>query len=340
MRDSDPRLPNGPGGSREIRDFDQLAQLFSHWNGQFEQVSRGAFAGTIQVVSGRRLQAHYAKSNQVIRVRGREHAEMVGFHLVGAGGASCLWQGRRLDVGSVVVRGSQSSADHLTSKPVDSRHLSIPEATFRIAVMQELGFDPGPISWRALRPRPDLFAALAVAHSHMLHDRIDSIGPSNVANEDACLSAVINLLYPIQNNSTSANRRYRDSLACRAEDVMRHQLSQPLTEVDLCRVLNVTGRTLRLAMKERFGMGPMAYLQTLRLNAAREALKNQLHQQRPVETVAHQFGFFHLGKFANYYQRLFGESPSETHRLHQRRPVSVRSAATSRDGDRLFSAVP
>jgi transcriptional regulator GlxA family with amidase domain len=56
----------------------------------------------------------------------------------------------------------------------------------------------------------------------------------------------------------------------------------------------------------------MAYFQTLRLNAARAALKGADPVPSVVQGIAEASGFRHFGKFAAYYRRLFGELPSRT----------------------------
>jgi hypothetical protein len=47
-----PRLPPSPTGARVIHltDFAEVCSFFSSWQGQFDQLSRGRFGGTLQVV--------------------------------------------------------------------------------------------------------------------------------------------------------------------------------------------------------------------------------------------------------------------------------------------------
>ena len=55
-------------------------------------------------------------------------------------------------------------------------------------------------------------------------------------------------------------------------------------------------------------MGPLAWLNVLRLNAVRRSLKTA----DSVTEAATQFGFWHFGHFSSGYQLLFGELPSST----------------------------
>lgn len=80
---------------------------------------------------------------------------------------------------------------------------------------------------------------------------------------------------------------------------------------DLCRETGVPWRTLDRAFRERFGMGPKAYLTRRRLGGVREALAAGPNDLR-IADIANAWGFWHMGQFARDYKRLFGELPSET----------------------------
>jgi AraC family ethanolamine operon transcriptional activator len=97
-------------------------------------------------------------------------------------------------------------------------------------------------------------------------------------------------------------------LVRRAEEFMRSRLGHRFGAIDLCRELGVSDRTLRLAFRERYGLGPMAYYKALRLNAVRSRLK--AGAVVAVAAAAREFGFHHLGNFAADHRRLFGEPPS------------------------------
>jgi AraC family ethanolamine operon transcriptional activator len=55
-------------------------------------------------------------------------------------------------------------------------------------------------------------------------------------------------------------------------------------------------------------MGPLTWLNTMRLNAVRRRLK----EARSVTDAATELGFWHFGHFSRDYKELFGELPSET----------------------------
>jgi AraC-like DNA-binding protein len=87
---------------------------------------------------------------------------------------------------------------------------------------------------------------------------------------------------------------------------------------EVCAALEVSAPTLRRCCEEHLGMSPMQYLGLRRLNLARQELQRK-NAQTSVTATAMNYGFWHLGRFADEYRSLFGESPSATLARHSAR---------------------
>ncbi len=92
--------------------------------------------------------------------------------------------------------------------------------------------------------------------------------------------------------------------------VQKSRLVDP-TVAELCDVCEVSRRTLNRGFENALGMGPATYLRRVRLNRARRALEKRT-RSTTVSGVALKLGFWHLGRFAEQYNELFGELPHET----------------------------
>ena len=95
---------------------------------------------------------------------------------------------------------------------------------------------------------------------------------------------------------------------------------RPLTVIDLCRELKVSRATLQRSFEQAYGIPPLAYMRMHRLNAARRALVAARGTAATVTSVAMNWGFFHLARFASDYRAQFGELPSATLAGTSRRP--------------------
>ncbi|MCE9534383.1 MAG: helix-turn-helix domain-containing protein [Planctomycetes bacterium] len=313
-----------------INDFDHLVRLLSGWEGKIEQLSRGRFEGTLQVARGQELHAHFAKGNQAILVRGRERPGVVTIALVIPESATCRWQGKQIDAGCLVVRRGVVEVDHRTSKIAANLSITIAEERLSEIARLMTGSSPKPINWLAMQSPPDVFKRLEARVRQFIVSGSGS--PSADVQEvrsieQACLAAAAEAVFPMHDSSSfDLTLRSRTALVGRAEDLMRARLRIPTGEIDLCAALGASGRTLRLAFRERFGLGPMAYYQALRLHAVRAAFKKTEAPSQEIAVIANDFGFAHAGKFSGYYRRQFGELPSETisHGNRSRRvPVAI-----------------
>jgi len=106
----------------------------------------------------------------------------------------------------------------------------------------------------------------------------------------------------------------------RALEYLRTADVSRVSVADLCRVAQVSERTLRYAFREELDLSPLAFLRRLRPHAARRELMNAESVLSQVTDVAYRQGFLELGRFAGDYRRPFGELPSET--LARRRAVA------------------
>jgi len=109
----------------------------------------------------------------------------------------------------------------------------------------------------------------------------------------------------------------RRQIIRKAMDFVDQQADEYLVVEDLATAAGVSERTLRTAFQDYFSVGPVRYLKLRTLHQVRSALKAADPSITNVTEIATQFGVWHFGRFAQDYQFLFGELPSETLRqLH------------------------
>ena len=99
---------------------------------------------------------------------------------------------------------------------------------------------------------------------------------------------------------------------------MRANLSEPLSLADICAAARASERTVEYAFKAIYGVGAKRYLKILRLNRVRRRLRDGAPGDRPIQEVAGDSGFWHMGHFSADYRAFFGETASETLRRSRR----------------------
>ena len=84
------------------------------------------------------------------------------------------------------------------------------------------------------------------------------------------------------------------------------------TLAEIAEVVGTTPRAIQYAFRSALGVTPYQYMLARRLNLARHDLRVTGRGRAPVTEAAFDYRFFSLSRFAQQYQRLFGETPSET----------------------------
>jgi transcriptional regulator GlxA family with amidase domain len=109
----------------------------------------------------------------------------------------------------------------------------------------------------------------------------------------------------------------------RIEGVLSERLDETIRVRDLTRAAGVSARTVYRAFARHRRTPPITHLRRSRL----ERVRRRLLEGAPGETVtsvALDWGFSHLGRFAVFYRQCFGERPSETlRRARASRPVQA-----------------
>jgi AraC-like DNA-binding protein len=97
-----------------------------------------------------------------------------------------------------------------------------------------------------------------------------------------------------------------------AVEYLHHNAHLPITPAEAAAAAGISTRVLQLALRRHHGQTPTEYLRGIRLRRVRAELVDATPTTTTVRSVAEQWGFAHLGRFAASYAGVFGELPSET----------------------------
>jgi AraC-like DNA-binding protein len=96
----------------------------------------------------------------------------------------------------------------------------------------------------------------------------------------------------------------------RAMEIIEAAPELPLTSSTLAAQCHVSVRTLQDGFNRHLGVSPMGYVRQVRLRRAHRDLRSADPACHTVASIAHRWGFTHLGRFAAAYKAAYGESPA------------------------------
>lgn len=103
----------------------------------------------------------------------------------------------------------------------------------------------------------------------------------------------------------------QDRLVARAEDALQRNFSHPVNLQALAGELGVSHRTLLRRFRKATGQTPQAYLQTLRVESAKQMLAKS---SRPIERIGFMVGYGDGRFFKEVFRRHVGVTPAEFRR--------------------------
>lgn len=104
---------------------------------------------------------------------------------------------------------------------------------------------------------------------------------------------------------------YCNKIAVKVHSYLLSKKRTPLTLDEICEANRANKRSIQQGFKELYGMGPIDYHKVYRLNQVRKYLKqNGLDNIKLVDLIG-MYGFYHSGRFSEYYKSTFGVLPSQ-----------------------------
>ncbi len=196
--------------------------------------------------------------------------------------------------------------------------MSLPMEEFCAARAAIADSDFTPLSHELIvTPPPAALAKLRRLHAEA--GDLAENAPGILANADAAhgleqalIQAMVACLSTTERAGHSLARRRHEKIMRRFHAAIAGRSEEAVYIADLCTMLGVPERTLRVCCNESLGMGPKRYLLLRRMKLARQALFKGAAATTSVTEIAARFGFWNFGRFAVEYKVLYGEAPSAT----------------------------
>jgi len=229
-----------------------------------------------------------------------------------------VWRGTEMQAGDIMFHGRGERLHQSTPGPFVWNVIAMDPAQLEYYGRALSGTPFSlPVEGRTLQPSRRIAACLRRLHARIC--RLAETKPKVVSHfevaraiEQGLIEMLVICLTTVRARADGHVKRRHARIMVRFEEVLAEHLSQPLRMPELCALVAVSDRTLRLCCAEFLGMSPTQYLLLRRLKEVRRALRDAKPHMVNVAEVARRFGFAELGRFAETYRATFGEAPSTT----------------------------
>jgi AraC-like DNA-binding protein len=286
---------------------------------------RGAFNATLTIMNVGRVWLQSGSDNlaRTMRVAIDNPRRSLAF-LADWQAAPVIQSGAEFGASDVVSFGQNSSHFQRTFAPIHWAGMSLPPGWLEDAVSTISATDIEEPSV-SLRVKPSSKNMTRLRRLHHDVKRMAFIGETALDHPEVVRSleqsltvAMVACLTGRTDGSRGFGWHRHQKIMLRFREWLDTNNDRAVYLQEVCAALNVSAPTLRRCCEEHLGMSPMQYLWLRRMNLARQELQRR-HSQKSVTTTAMKFGFWHLGRFADQYCSLFGETPSTTLGLRSER---------------------
>lgn len=295
-----------------FNDTEQMSMALAHTDVRAMQLNAGAFHAKLamQQIGGWTLQS-IEFLDGVSTCTGSAPADRAAFVVPLSVGRACRLLGRPLE--DTVIGIYAPGSEHADVSAAGLAEVVLTPPVELLEQARDRGDSLGvPASGSLLRKIPGAeLASLrnmlggAVAHAPQIAEHSAAAHGLTSDLEVALISAL-----SAADDTPPVGRLPRRVVLRRVAELLRDEAFEPVQVSDLVRRTGVSYPTLRRIFLDWFGTTPIHYLALKRHYLARERLLSGEHDK--VSDVAMSCGFWELGRFAQRYKELFGESPSQT----------------------------
>jgi len=313
--DTPPAVPPSAIRYRRSHDVEEHAQL-SGWQLRYDQLSAGRFSGEILELQLDGMQLIRDRANQAMLKQAATWPGAIAFAMpLRCPDPHLHCGGHSIHAPSLLVGRGDRLPELRVSGELDAVCIAIDEQSLqRTLHQQQRELDLTRLS--------RCYHLLGKANQQQLTDLFGSVldrqapgatlldhGTIRGAIRDAIVMHLLELIDAEGDHSLppSARRRMVD----RARDYALAHPERPVNILELCNQIGASRRKLQYCFQEALGINPLAYLRTIRLNAVHRQLRRATEADS-VQSIAADWGFWHLSRFASDYRQLFGCKPSET----------------------------
>jgi AraC family transcriptional regulator, ethanolamine operon transcriptional activator len=307
--------------TRVARDADEQAGNLSGWRQTYDQLTPGAFSGSISELRLPHLTVFCESTSHALRQTCQIPSDAYWFGIPLQHDGPGQIDGHPIADDALAVMPSRHEFELMTLSGYRILGVVVDEAELRSHAcdVERIDLAERIANRRIWAAEPRRKAALGAMLRALLSAAHDAPPLLSEVSARHLRADILSMLFGLgdaphaDGPPQARSRSYHYWIVTQARDYILANRDRPVAVPELCRQFHISRRTLQYCFEETLGMTPMTYLRAIRLNGARRDLCSM--QERPpgsIQTIAARWGFWHLSQFATDYRKLFGKRPSES----------------------------
>ena len=282
------------------------------WNVDFIQLRPGKFLADLSQIVCKEFQFGCARFNTAVKQEGFSPEGVWTFAFVNE--VKIYWRNYVVEPNSIIIYAPGSEINAVSAANFEVLTFSISD-DYLLEILKQEGMEDFYHSLKSidvLVSKNPLWKKLRKAILNEIEHHIKEPNyKSGQIFKESFTKELLVLLKDSSVNEKKVSGKKRLKLLHDAEHYITQHITEPIKISNIISYLNVSERTLLYAFKNRFDMGPKAFMLVLKLNHVHHRLRREKNNNS-VAPLAKESGFWHMGQFYKDYKIFFGELPSDT----------------------------
>lgn len=308
-----PKKPNPSVFSFSNLSLYKFNKVIQAWNMDFLQLNAGSFSADLKQYISDNFQLGYAKFNRTVKQEGFSPKGVWTFAFVND--VKIYWRNYNVQPNSIIIYAPRSEINTVSDANFEVMTFSISD-DFLFEIANKEGMKNLYHSLESIDLMVSNDPQCIELRKAILEEIQNQLQKPNYKNaQDFKESFTKKILVLLKNSTISLEKvsgQKRLKLLHDVEEYVLHHITEPITVSKIAAYFKVSERTLLYAFRNRFDMGPKAFIQNLKINH----LHHRLHDNKnkgSIASLARDSGFWHMGQLYKDYKKFFGELPSDTY---------------------------
>ncbi len=294
-------------------DFEHYNDVINDWELDFNLLSKNNFNAYLNMSASVKFSLIRTKLNGKIEQRGLTPAGYVTIGIPINYNSSYFWLNKRVSGKDMLIFPKSRTLDGVSYSDFDNYVISIKESTL-FETIENLGYK----NCNRIFDGSEQTLFLTKEFSQRFHQLASHFLSTNIKTDRKQNVLIDNMIYTLLNYIESSNespilipQKRKDIAVRKAVDIINSQIEDVLSIQQLCKLTEVSERTLQYAFINKYKITPSEYVKAVRLNNVKRELSISKDNGRNISYIAGKYNFWHMGQFAKDFRLQFGKLPSE-----------------------------
>ena len=294
----------------QVKHFEHLLEQVQYFDLDFRLLGTGGFKGLLKQLVSQRVLFGYARFHSSLDQVGATPVGYRTFVILGSRCHGFRWRGHQITQNDLLIFPSSNELHSASHDDFEVFTISL-HLDYIEQIMDDFGLKEVPNKQEVIRmDEPIAYELRSLAATIIIQS---SAGEAEVAQALVHKLAEKLLITAAKSHSTRiTSLRNRDIALDNVVEFVRNTPNPTSNLAQLCRIANVSERTLQYAFKEQYGIAPTIFVKRWNLNTIRRQLLLAHPDDTTVNKICRGFNILHQSQFATDYKKLFAEQPSET----------------------------